>query len=218
MTSEDKRISLNSEGFARNSSVLYGAVVLVLILILWRFWHWKHANRETIPLPSSQASTPAPLYEPHDKPMAIVLKGVDLATGKFVGARMVIHQSKSRYNQMKQAVLAYLHGPREGKFQVPVPRGMELNQFFFTTDGIAVVDLSLGGVKRESFGYYEEVLFVRGMIETLTGNFFEVRRVKLLVDGQDAPVLGGHYALGTSEANMPVSLPSTRSRPTLSAP
>lgn len=150
--------------------------------------------------------------------MTIILKGVDVATGKFVGAKAVIRQSKSRYNQMKQAVLAYLRGPREGKFQVPVPRGLELNQFYLTGDGIAVVDLSFGGMKSESFGFYEEVLFVRGMIETLTGNFFEVRQVKLLVDGQDAPVLGGHYALGTSEVNMPVSLSGTRGRPALSAP
>ena len=36
-------------------------------------------------------------------------------------------------------------------------------------------------------------------------NFFEVKQVKVLVDGQDAPTLGGHYALGTSDTSAPVT-------------
>lgn len=120
----------------------------------------------------------------------------------MVGFKATIRQSKSRYNQIKQAVLAYLQGPREGVDQVPVPEGMALNQFYLTVDGSAVVDLSLSGVNKESFGFFEETLFVRGLIESLSTNFFEVRQVKILVDGKDAPTLGGHYALGTSEVNM----------------
>lgn len=194
----------------RPSWVLPAAVVLALVLALWGLWRWKRGPATTVPLPPIQASAQVPLFDPHDRPMTIVLKGVDVASGRFLGTKTVIRESKTRYNQMKQAVLAFLHGPREGKFQVPVPEGLELNQFYFSGDGMAVVDLSMAGVKSDSFGFYEEALFVRGIIETLTSNFFEVRQVKLLVDGQDAQVLGGHYALGTSEVNMPVSLSGSR--------
>ncbi len=188
------------------------------VLVLWGGWHWK----KRISAASSEAPVPisaqAPLFDPHDKPMTVVLKGIDVSSGKVVGYKTVIRESKTRYNQMKQVVLAYLGGPREGKIQVPVPSGMGLNQFYLTAEGSAVIDLSLNGVKPESFGFYEEVLFVRGMIEALTGNFFEVKQVKLLADGQDALVLGGHYALGTSEANRPPSLAVSKDVPPSTAP
>jgi hypothetical protein len=175
-------------------------IIAALALILLGWWKWKKHNIQiALPAPTT---TQAPLYAPQDKPMTIVLKGWNSQAARMVGYKATIRQSKSRYNQIKQAVLAYLQGPREGVVQVPVPEGMALNQFYLTVDGSAVVDLSLSGIDKESFGFFEETLFVRGLIESLSTNFFEVRQVKILVDGKDATTLGGHYALGTSEVNM----------------
>jgi len=134
------------------------------------------------------------------------LKGVAASDGRPINLAATIRESKSRYNQMKQAVLAYLQGPRTGKIQVPVPEGMTLNEFYLTPQGMAVVDLSMAQVKPEQFGFYEEFLFVRGLIETLSGNFFEIQQVKVLVDGQDAPTLAGHYALSTSDVGNSVTV------------
>jgi hypothetical protein len=173
--------------------------IAILALILFGWWKKKHTAQVSLPAP---ATSQAPLYAPQDKPMPIVLKGWNSQVGRMVGFKATIRQSRSRYNQIKQAVLAYLQGPKEGIIQVPVPEGMALNQFYLTVDGSAVVDLSLAGVDKESFGFFEETLFVRGLIESLSSNFFEVRQVKILVDGKDATTLGGHYALGTSELNM----------------
>ena len=130
----------------------------------------------------------------------------------MLNAAAIIRQSKNRADQMKQAVLAYLEGPRKDPVQVPVPEGTALNEFYFTSSGAAVVDLSTSQVKKENVGFYEETLFVRGLVETLTGNFFEVKQVKILVDGQDQPTLFGHYALSTSEASMPVTESSSTKR------
>ena len=62
-----------------------------------------------------------------------------------------------------------------------------------------MVDLSMISVNKPTFGFVEETLFVKGLIEVLSKNFFEVKMVKILVNGQDAPTLAGHYALGTSD-------------------
>lgn len=174
------------------------AALIVGVLIFRRF----HPAPQLEPLHSQNQS---PLYEVGDKPMTIYVKAVAVESGKMVNAAATIRQSKSRVNQMKQAVLAYLQGPRKGVLQVPVPEGTALNEFYFTPTGAAVADLSVSQVKKEKVGFYEETLFVRGLIETLTGNFFEVKQVKILVDGQDQPTLFGHYALATSEASMPVT-------------
>jgi hypothetical protein len=84
-----------------------------------------------------------------------------------------------------------------------------LNEFYFTPLGTAAVDLSTAQMKPGSFGFYEESLFIKGMVEVLAKNFFEVKQVKVLVDGKDAPTLAGHYALGTSDTTAPVTLNST---------
>jgi hypothetical protein len=185
-------------------SSIFLAVVLLSIVL---FFLIKHARDNSALKPeNARPSASSPLYEAHDRSVSIYLKAVDVNTGKPTNINATIRQSKSRYNQMKQAVLAFLQGPRTGKFQIPVPEGIGLNEFYLTKNGMAVVDLSMRGVKKEKFGFYEETLFVRGLIEVLSRNFFEVRQVKILVDGQDKPTLTGHYALGTSDVNSPVSL------------
>lgn len=146
-----------------------------------------------------------PLFEAGDKSVSVLLPLLDNQTGKSFFGKASIRQSKSRYNQMKQAVLAYLQGPHSGSARVPVPEGMGLNELYLTEQGVALVDLSVSGVNRAFFGFYEETLFVRGLIEVLSKNFFEVKQVRILVEGQDAPLLGGHYALGIADASAPAS-------------
>ena len=190
------------------SKIIHSRLVWLAVLFIGvgaGFWAVRvvfHGVARLTPLPASSAS---PLFEPNDRPMTVFIKVEDEAGSKLFNMASVIRQSKSRANQMKQAVLAFLGGPREGRLRVPVPEGLSLNEFYLTPAGSAVVDLSTAQVKREKVGFYQEALFVRGLIETLTGNFFEIKQVKILVDGQDQPTLFGHYALGTSEANMPVS-------------
>jgi hypothetical protein len=175
----------------------------ILALVLAVLWGARKHSAPKIEV--TQHSNGSPLFEAHDKPVTIFLKAVEMENGRPYNITATIHQSKSRYNQMKQAVLAFLQGPRSGKFQVPVPEGMSLNEFYFTPSGTAVVDLFASQVKPENFGFYEEAIFIRGLIEVLGKNFFEVKQVKVLVDGQDAPILAGHYALGTSDMSAPVS-------------
>jgi len=144
-------------------------------------------------------ATGSQLYEAHDRPATVFLRAVDMATGRPENIPAVIRLSRSRLNQLKQTVLAYLGGPREGNAQVPVPPGMELNEVYWMPDNTVVVDVSVSQIKPGETGFWEEELFVRGLIETVSKNFYEVKQVKLLVNGQDAPTLVGHYALGTSE-------------------
>lgn len=183
---------------------MIGVLLIALILVLG-IAKWKRSPAQIAPI---HGATTTPLFEPHDKNMNIILKGVAASDGRPINLAATIRESKSRYNQMKQAVLAYLQGPRTGKIQVPVPEGMALNEFYLTAQGMAVVDLSLVQLKPEKFGFYEESLFIRGLIETLSGNFFEIKQVKVLVDGQDAPTLVGHYALSTSDVGNSTKVPA----------
>ncbi len=173
-------------------------VVLLFILVLGLFWfvkyHGTHKKIEAVHNANNLS-----LYEPGDKPMKVYIKAVEMDNGKFFNLEQTIYQSKTRVNQMRQLLLIFLNGPRTGKDQVPVPEGLKLNDFYFTPQGAAVVDISTADIQPGLFGFYEEVLFIRGLIESLSQNFFEIKQVKVLVNGTEAPTLAGHYALGTAD-------------------
>lgn len=174
-----------------------------LIIGLWSLFH--HGSKKVEVVHNISNTT---LYEPGDKPDKVFIKAVEMETGRLFNLQTTIYLSKSRVNQMRQLLLAFLNGPRTGKDQVPVPEGLKLNEFYFTPQGTAVVDVSTDQIDPGHFGFYEEVLFIRGLIESLSQNFYEIKQVKVLVNGQDAPTLAGHYALGTADlsgaANKPL--------------
>jgi hypothetical protein len=178
--------------------IAIGAIAATaLAAILWTRYGKKGEDK---PEPA-QMIKQSPLYDPRDKPMTVILKTVGQTSGKLEGFKCEIRQSKSRYNQMKQAVLAYLQGPPGGKGQPW--GGLALNEFYFAPGGLGVVDVSTAQLQPSQFGYYDEALFIKGLIESLSGNFFEVKAVKLLVDGQESPTVAGHYALGTADVGAP---------------
>ena len=183
----------------KKRQIIIGSAMLAGFLLAALAVYWNTLKPAVKSLETASRSSESPLYEAHDKAMNIFIKGLDRGSGWPYNTTTAIRQSKSRYNQMKQALLAYLGGARSEKLELPVPEGMALGQFYFTPTGEAVVDLSTTQVKKENFGFYEELLFLRGLIEVLSRNFFEIKQVKILVDGQDSQTLAGHYALGTND-------------------
>jgi hypothetical protein len=138
------------------------------------------------------------LYEAGDRPTTVFVKALAPAVGEVGASPVVIHQSKSRLNQMKQTVLAFLKGPSDKAWRSLAPKRTTLNQLYLTASGSAVVDLTVLG--SDDFGFYEEALFASGISSTLMQNFSEVKRVRLLNDGRESGTLTGHYALGTVES------------------
>ncbi len=172
-------------------------VILLLAIVLGVIWFFRHGAHKKIELIHNANNSP--LYEAGDKTMKVFIKAVEMDNGKLFNLEKTIYQSKTRVNQMRQLLLVFINGPRTGKDQVPVPEGLKLNDFYFTSQGTAVVDVSTTDIPPGQFGFYEEVLFIRGLIETLSQNFFEIKQVKVLVNGNEAPTLAGHYALGTAD-------------------
>jgi len=174
-----------------------GVVVLAVIVACSVYLRRK----PSLESPQASAVSDSLLYEARDKPATLMLRGVDGKTGRLINFPWVIRLSQCRLNQLKQLVLAYLRGATYGKSRTPALPGIELNEIYWTPDNLVVVDLSAAGVQPEKTGYWEEVLFVRGLIETAARNFYEVRQVKILLDGREGTLLAGHYALGYSESS-----------------
>ena len=75
---------------------------------------------------------------------------------------------------------------------------------FLLPEGIAFVDLG-GPTLTQGWGTgsHEELMATYSLVQTVVANFPEVRRVRMLVNGQPAETLAGHVSLARALAPMP---------------
>lgn len=83
------------------------------------------------------------------------------------------------------------------------PEDTQLRAAYLLPDGTVLVDLG-GDTLREgwSTGAHQELMAMYSVVQTVTANFPQARRVRFLVEGQMRETLGGHVAL-----SRPVSVP-----------
>ena len=91
------------------------------------------------------------------------------------------------------AVAAVLASEQGG--EAAVLKDLELKALYLDAAGTVFVDLSPVGRKDLRGSAWEELLAVYAFVNTLTQNFPEVRQVRFLVDGREAPTLAGHVDL-----------------------
>jgi germination protein M len=83
----------------------------------------------------------------------------------------------------------------------PLPADTVVRGAFLLPDGTAFIDL--GGVTLTNgwpAGGHEELMAVYSIVQTITSNFAEAKRVRILVNGAPAETLAGHIALDRSLA------------------
>ncbi len=107
--------------------------------------------------------------------------------------------------QGRQIVLAQIQAPPAPAIGV-VPTGTTLRAFYVTALGDAFVDLSGDVVRGHPGGARQELLTVQAIVHAVTANLPTVRRVQILVDGQEVDTLAGHIDLRRPLARDPTIL------------
>ena len=82
-------------------------------------------------------------------------------------------------------------------FPPSYPRDTVVRGAFLLPDGTAFVDL--GGATLTNgwgTGSHEELIAVYSVVQTVTTNFPEAKRVRILINGEPAETLAGHVGLG----------------------
>jgi germination protein M len=77
----------------------------------------------------------------------------------------------------------------------PFPPETGVRQIFVTKDGIAYVDLTKEVTENFAYGSSSEMSAVYALVDTLTFNFKDIKRVSLLIEGGERETLGGHIDL-----------------------
>ncbi|WDP92422.1 MAG: GerMN domain-containing protein [Desulfobacter sp.] len=97
-------------------------------------------------------------------------------------------------HQMGRNLLeALAAGPSQPGLQSVLPQGTRLGALFITGRGEAYVDLAMETAGRTDA--LSEYLAVYAVVNTLSVNIPEIKRVKILVNGSEAASLGGHISL-----------------------
>ncbi|MEW5722592.1 MAG: GerMN domain-containing protein [Thermodesulfobacteriota bacterium] len=101
-----------------------------------------------------------------------------------------IEKTGSLAGDVTAVVKALAAGPRTG-LKPALPPGRTLRQVFLGPDGTVFVDLAVAA-GAASLGVQDEALSLWAIVNTLGDNFSEVKAVKVLLGGDEAPDYFGH--------------------------
>ena len=91
-------------------------------------------------------------------------------------------------------VEALIKGPQKGLIRT-IPVGTELRAIYIDPDDVCYVDLSESIINKHPGGTNSELLTIYSVVNSLILNVSEISRVKILIDGNEAPTLAGHINL-----------------------
>lgn len=129
-----------------------------------------------------------------------VLYFPSLAEHKLVGESREVKWAQSPSDRIRQILLALAEGSHQG-LSHSLPSSTMVRAVFLTSEGTAYVDLSSDILSTISPGIESECLSVYSLVESISINIPSVKRVKILVQGQEVETLEGHADL--TEAIVP---------------
>jgi hypothetical protein len=106
----------------------------------------------------------------------------------------VMHQPDNPVQFGRAIVEALIKGPQKG-FIRTIPVGTELNAIYIDPGKVCYIDLSETVKKKHPGGTNSELLTIYSVVNSLILNVSEIKRVKILINGSEAPTLAGHINL-----------------------
>ena len=170
-------------------------VVLLTILAILVVIFFRSDVMEKIKLPTE---TPPPVLEPFPpgpvQTRKIVLFFLSEADTLLHPEEREITASSSIVRQAKQAVEELIRGSERGYIS-PFPPETKLRELFLTRDGVAYVDFSEEIVEKHLSGSSAEISTIFSVVNSLAYNFKTIKKVFILIEGQERETLGGHINL-----------------------
>lgn len=115
--------------------------------------------------------------------------------GSLVEEDRAISWAASDADRIRQVVLALVEGSRQGLGRA-LPPTASIRGVFITPDGAAYLDFSEESFVEFKAGIESESLVLDAIVNSITVNVPRVKRVRVLVQGQNVDTLDGHADLG----------------------
>jgi spore germination protein GerM len=171
------------------------AVALSVILAVLVFLFLRTGLRESLKKtagPGAATTTEAPAEERPLKTVTLFFPRED--DGLLVPETREIPSDASVAREAEEAVAELIKGPR-GELVAPVPPEARLERLFITRDGTAYADFNRELAEKHPSGTEAEIATIYSIVDTLAYNFPSIKKVVLLVDGEERETLSGHLSL-----------------------
>jgi spore germination protein GerM len=192
----------------RDKALLFGAITLSAVLIaaafFWRIESRKAANPPPVPAagePGEQAPSPetpalsrTPVESSQVNQREVTLFFQAPGGGDLQGEKRKIFLTETVTDQARQTVKELIEGPRT-ELVPTFPPTAEVREVYLSKDGTAYVDFSKKFVDDHPGGSSAELDTVFSLVDTLAFNFPEIKRVKILVEGEERATLKEHLDL-----------------------
>lgn len=118
------------------------------------------------------------------------------ADSEYLGAeRRKIFLTTSLADQAKQIVVELINGPLEPGLLPTLPPQTSLRGLYLDRRGSAYVDLSSEAADLHPGGTGEEIATIYSLVDSLTYNLPEIKRVRILINGEERETLKNHLDL-----------------------
>lgn len=173
--------------------VVLGVLFVVLVILAIIFFLSGGEEKIKQVSPSSILESDALSSEPHEMKKITLFFLSEKDTLLHPEEREIV-VSSSIIQQARHTVEELLNGSRNGSVS-PFPPETKLRELFMTREGIVYVDFSREIQERHLSGASAEILTIYSIVNSLTVNFESVKRVFILIDGDERETLRGHVDL-----------------------
>ena len=108
--------------------------------------------------------------------------------------REIVADASSPAFEARQILQELINGSRSGLLSA-IPPETRLIQVYVTKDGIAYVDFSREFADRHPSGSNAEIATIYAVVDSLAYNLKAIKKVCLLVEGEERETLAGHIAI-----------------------
>jgi germination protein M len=172
------------------------AIALAILLIVLAFVFFQAGSREVLKksLRRSQADSTAATLLESAATKKVILYFVREQDGLLAPEERDIRTDPSVVREAEAVVAELIKGP-SGDLDASLPPETKLSRVFVTNEGTAYVDLSRDLIDNHPSGTTAELATIYSVVNSLTANFKAIKKVFILIEGEERETLGGHIGL-----------------------
>lgn len=199
----------------RNLKVAIGILVVAVIIGLLSLGglrkHMKGLNvTQSTEEQARRAVLEPPISTPTDRPVEAKIFWA-AGPGKVAPVEIELPLSADPVERSRQLLQALIANPPTPD-QRTLPASTTVLGFYILPDGTAIADFSDSLASETPSGILSESMAVNSIVQTLAANVPRLRRLKILIHGQEVDTLAGHVDLtGFFDLNPAPQPPSTAS-------
>ena len=133
----------------------------------------------------------SPRRVPQKRELTVNLFFADPNSEKLAAEQRTIPQKKELKQTIATTVEEFIKGPK-GNLVNTIPSNTVLKEIRIDSTGVVWVDFSSHLSKSHPGGSSAEILTVYAIVNTILLNFHEVKKVRILIEGESVDTLAGH--------------------------